>query len=46
MNSFNSTVDQVGTICVIRVVSGEVVALTIGEQRWYTEWTGCFTLIK
>ena len=34
-----------GTICVLRIYGGELVALALEDQLSYREWTGCFCLL-
>lgn len=34
-----------GTICVVRMVDFQPVALRIEQSKWFTEWHGCFSII-
>lgn len=42
VNSYNH---QRGTICVIREVGGQPVALAIAMPDRYKEWRGCFSIL-
>lgn len=34
-----------GTICVERVVNGNLEWLPLADQRWFREWHGCFSIL-
>ena len=37
---------NVRVICVIRTVNGKEIVLPLVDQHKYSEWIGCFSLIK
>ena len=35
----------IGKIAVDRMVAGKLESLVLVEQRWFNEWSGCYTQI-